>query len=415
MNKREINEIKALFKSADDNHIERIAGCYVDLEKNIVSTFNKAFLNIEREEIFKYLEIFSKTMSGTQGKNLLDMSFVLGNDGNRLLESMRKAELKDDNLNKLFFDKIIETYEFAGSYIILLVYQAYDVPGITGDGIKMTDASEEVFSYILCSLCPVGVTKPGLGYVEELNEFHNLKQDKVVKMPENGFLYPAFNDRSTDTSGLLYYTQKGDRAETAMLSDFLGVRSQIPPAEQKEIFQNIVMEAVAEEADMEVVAAIQENLVDMVSVKKKQGNTGTPVVIDKEDVSAVLKKSGLKEEKVKEFEEKFEAEFSSEEGGKQLYAANVLPASKKLEVKTPDVVVKINYDKTSLVETRVIDGKKCLVIELGEGLVVNGIPIQSGKQTDISIENNEADSDSEMTNISLPEEDILDRVPELGE
>ena len=375
MNKSEINEIKNLFRSVDDLGAERLCGCYVDGDKNIISQFSLSFLNIERDEKHKYVEIFKKALSGVQGKNLLDMSFTQETDGNKLLESMRRAQLKDDSLNQLFFDKIIETYDYVGPYLILVIYQAYDVPGITDDKIKMDDASEEVYSYILCCMCPIAVTKPGLGYYEETNDFHTLRQDKYVKLPENAFLYPAFNDRSTDTDAILYYTQKGANAEAALLNDFLGVKAPIPAVEQKEIFQNLVMEAVGEDTDVETITAIHENLAEMVSEKKEREETGRAVVIDKEDVAAVLKKSGIEEHKIADFRQNFEEVFDADDGRQELFAENIIPARAKLEMKTPDVVVKINYDKTSLVKTQIIDGKKCLVIELGEGLVVNGIPV----------------------------------------
>ena len=374
MNKKEINEIKSLFSDIDDIGIGKMCGCYVDGNRNIVSTFNQNFLSIEKEEMYKYLEIFQKTLSGTQGKNLIDMTFNPGSEGSRLLESMRQSGLEDDNLNKLFYDKVIETIDCVGGYLILCICQAYDVPGVTDDGIAMEDASDEVYKYILCSICPVGVTKAGLGYYEEVQEFHNLKQDKYVKLPEYGILYPAFNDRSADMDGILYFTKNGDGGETKMLGEFLNVSMPLPAAEQKEVFQSLVKETISDDTEFEVVTAIHENMAEMVQNKKE--NKAGPVFIGKDDVSCVLKKSGLPEEKVRSFERRYDEEFSSNDFQRELCAANVMPARSKLEVKTPDVVVRINYDKTSLVETRVIDGKKCLVIELGEGLVVNGIPIQ---------------------------------------
>ena len=375
MNKKEINEIKSLFTKIDDVAVERLCGCYVDGEKNIISTFNESFLLLEKDEMYKYMEIFRKSLSGTQGKNLMDMSFTHETDGSKLLETMRSSELKDETVNKLFFDKIIETYDFPGEYLILVIFQRYDVPGITDDGIKMEDASDEVYSYILCSLCPIGVSKLGLGYYEETNEFHTLQQDKYVKLPENAFLYPAFNDRSTDTNSLLYYSAKGDRSEEKMLNEFLGVKAPLPAVEQKEIFDALVRETMTEGTDVELVTAVQKNMAEMV-LEKKQESQGKPAVIQKEDVTAVLKQSGLQEEKVKNFSQRFDEEFGMDEAVQEIFAENIVPSRSKLEMKTPDVVVKINYDRTDLVETRIIDGKKCLVIELGEGLVINGIPVQ---------------------------------------
>ena len=56
-------------------------------------------------------------------------------------------------------------------------------------------------------------------------------------------------------------------------------------------------------------------------------------------------------------------------------AANVVN-TRKFEIKTPDIVIQVNPERTDLVETREIDGKKCLVIELNDEVEVNGITIK---------------------------------------
>ncbi len=75
MTKKEVNEIKSLFDTIQDCGIARLAGCYVNGEKEKALTFSEPFYNLPDEEKYKYLEIFRKTLSGTPGKNLLDMQF----------------------------------------------------------------------------------------------------------------------------------------------------------------------------------------------------------------------------------------------------------------------------------------------------------------------------------------------------
>ena len=76
MNKKEISEIKKQF-SPNNCAITRICGCYVDGEKNKKTELKEAFLSLSEEEMFKYFEIFKKTLSGTIGKNLINMEFPL--------------------------------------------------------------------------------------------------------------------------------------------------------------------------------------------------------------------------------------------------------------------------------------------------------------------------------------------------
>ena len=156
MTKKEINEIKALFDTIQECGIRELVGCYVDADRNKVKTFSESFHNLPEEEMHKYLEIFRRTLSGTPGKNLMDMHFEnteYDNNpiGKGLLQKLRASELKDEAALNEFYDKVIDTYSYVGNYLILLIYQNYDIPGITDDGLKMEDASAEIYSYILCS------------------------------------------------------------------------------------------------------------------------------------------------------------------------------------------------------------------------------------------------------------------------
>ena len=209
MTRKEINEIKSQF-NIEDCGILRLCGCYVDGEKNKVTTFNETFLNLPEEERHKYIDILKKCLSGTPGRNLIDMKFTLdayGKDQQRdFLLELRKCELNDDNLLNQLYDKIITSYYYPGNYLILIVNQTYDIPGVTADNIAMDDASDEVYNYILCCICPVTLSKAGLGYFENDKAFHNQTQSHMVDNPDIAFLFPAFNNRSTDDESIKIQT-----------------------------------------------------------------------------------------------------------------------------------------------------------------------------------------------------------------
>lgn len=369
MIRKEINEIKGQY-TLQDCGILKLRGCYVDGEKNKVTKLSETFLNLPEEEKHKYFDIFKKTLSGTPGKNLLDMKFnvdAYASDGARTkLFALRDSELKDETLLDEFYDKVITSYNYPGNYLILLINQVYDVPGKTSDGIEMEDASDEVYSYILCSICHVTLSKPGLGYNEENNEFHDLRQFHMVDVPDIGFLFPAFNDRSEDDDSVLFYTKDADDFQSSFLSYVLDCNVPMPAADQKETFQNIVTETLGEDCDYETIRNIHDNLNEMIEEAKGASELAT---LDKNTARQLLEKSGVKEEKLEDFEEHFE--MAAGEDGKML-AANVAE-TRKFEVKTPDVVVKVNPDKTDLVKTMVIGDKQCIVIEIDEHLEVNGI------------------------------------------
>ena len=213
MTKQEISEIKKLFTPKNCS-ITRICGCYVDGEKNKKTELKQAFLALPEEEMFKYFEILRKSLSGTIGKNLLNLEFPLKSETEggtqEFLLRLRDSRLKDDALLEQFYDRIIESYEYVGNYLILLIHDAYDVPGRTRDGIEMEDASDEVYDYILTCICPVDLSKPGLSYNAVENTFQNRIRDWVVGMPDAAFLFPAFNDRSTDLHSTLYYSKDAE-------------------------------------------------------------------------------------------------------------------------------------------------------------------------------------------------------------
>ena len=385
MTRKELSEIKSQY-TLENCGILRLCGCYVDGERNKITQFNENFLNLPEEEKHKYFDIFKKTLSGTPGKNLIDMKFnvdAYADEGARtFLMNLRDSGLKDDRLLDEFYDRIINNYSYVGNYLILLINQVYDIPTVTTDNIEMEDASDEVYSYILCSICHVNLSKPGLGYDEEDNNFHDKKQNHMVDVPDVGFLFPAFNKRSADEDMTVFYTKDVSEFEDGLIDCLLDCVAPLPAKQQKETFTSLVSEAVGEEADLQVVKNIHANLEQIIEEKKQE--SPVPVMLDKNEMKNLLEKSGVKEEKLENFEEHFE--MAAGEHGK-LVASNV-SSGKKFEVKTPDVVIKINSDKTDIVSTQVIDGRQCLVIQIDERLVVNGISVNpdTGEVIDRNVE-----------------------------
>ena len=307
MTRKELNEIKSQY-TLEDCGILRLCGCYVDGERNKITQFNENFLNLPEEEKHKYFDIFKKTLSGTPGKNLVDMKFnvdAYADEGARtFLMNLRDSGLKDDRLLNEFYDRIINNYSYVGNYLILLINQVYDIPAVTTDNIEMDDASDEVYSYILCSICHVNLSKSGLGYDEEDNNFHDKKQNHMVDVPDVGFLFPAFNKRSADEDMTLFYTKDVSEFEDGLIDCLLDCAVPLPAKQQKETFTSLVNEALGEEADLEIVKNIHENLEQIIEEKKQE--SPAPVMLDKTEMKDLLEKSGVKEEKLENFEEHFE-------------------------------------------------------------------------------------------------------------
>lgn len=374
MIKQEINELKRLYTPSNCS-ITRICGCYVDGEKNKKTDFKEAFLSLPEEEIFKYFELLRKTLSGSLGKNLLNLDFPLASEQEggtqAALLALRDSKLKDDALIEEFYDRVINTYEYVGNYLILLIHDAYDVPGKTTDGLTMDDASDTVFEYIMCCICPVNLSKPGLSYDSINNEFHNRIRDWVVEMPETGFLFPSFNDRATDIHSTLFYSKNPEEAHSEFVENILGCTMPLSAGTQKEAFQALIEETLGDEVEYEVVKNIHENLTEMIEEHKE---IPEPLTLDKHQVKSLFEKSGVKEEKLTDFDKLYDAAAGEDTS---LFVNNVANV-RTFEVKTPDVVVKVNPERADLVNTLQIDGKRCLVIEINDHVEVNGITIHQG-------------------------------------
>lgn len=371
MIKKEISEIKKQFTPSNCS-ISRICGCYVDGEKNKKAMFKEAFLSLPEEDMFKYFDILRKNLSGTLGKNLLNLEFPIDAEmeggPHEFLLKLRNSQLKDDELLESFYDRVIENYEYVGNYLILLIHDAYDIPGRTSDGIDMDDASDEVFSYIMCTICPVDLSKPGLSYNELENNFSNRTRDWVVGMPELGFLFPAFNDRSTDLHSTLFYSKDGNDLHDIFIEQMLGCPIPLPAGYQKESFQAIIEETLGEDCNYETVKTIHENLTELIEEHK---DAPEPLILDKYQVKTLLENSGVEEEQMQNFDKSFD-ETAGDKAA--IYASNIAN-TRAFEVKTSDVIIKVNPDRTDLIETREIDGRQCLVIAIEGGVEVNGIVV----------------------------------------
>lgn len=369
---KEILEIKKQF-TPENYAITRMCGCYVDHEKNRKCEINRSFLSLPEEEAFKYFEIFKQTLTGTLGKKLINMEFPLHQEEaggtQEFLYRLRNSKLEDEALIDEFYNKIIDNFEYGENYYIILIHAVYDVPGKASDGSEMFDASDNVYEYILCSICPVKLSKAGLSYDVDQNSIVGRNRDWVVDPPVKGFLFPAFNDRTADIHQALYFTKKPEELQPKLIEELLGSDIPLSAENQKVTFNEILSETLGEECNFEMVRCIHDNLQEMIEENKEEPE---PLELDKFDMRRLLEQSGASEEKL----EKVETVFTQTAGEKRrLMAANVAE-TKKFSIETPDVVIKVSPDRADLVETRIIDDRKCLVIAINDHVEVNGLDIE---------------------------------------
>lgn len=371
MNKKEILEIRKQF-TPDRCAITRICGCYVNHEKEKKTELKKAFLSLPEEEAFKYFDIFRHTLVGTVGKNLLNMDFPLDQEmpggAQEFLLKLRDSKLTDELLVEEFYDKVIDNYEYAENYYIILFHAAYDVPGRALDGEDMFDASDTVYEYIMCSICPVNLTKAGLTYNADTNNIEDRIRDWLVEAPRNGFLFPAFNDRAGDIHSILYYTKKAEEIQPEFIDAVLGSKIPLTAGDQKNSFQAIVSDTLGDNCNYETVRNIHDNICEMLEEAKESPD---PVELSKPDVKRLLERSGVSEENL----ESFDSQFEDIAGKQESFLATNITNTKTFQLETPDVVIKVNPERSDLVEIKEIDGRKCVVVAIDEHLEVNGIKV----------------------------------------
>ena len=373
MNKKEVLEIRKQYKP-EDCSITRICGCYVDGNKEILSQSKEAFLSLPDEEIFKYLTIFKQTLSGTIGKNLINMEFPLEQEmiggTQEFLLQLRDSKLQDDILLEEFYQKIIEHYDYGENYYIILIHVAYDIPGKSTDGSEMFDASDEVFDYILCSICPVHLSKEGLCYNPTTNHMENRIRDWLVEPPVKGFLFPAFNDRSNDIHSLLYFSKQAEDLQPAFIENALGCTLPMSAGSQKDTFQAVIMNTLGESCEYEVIRNIHDNLQEIIEESKESPDAP---VLTKPEFKRLLANSGATKENM----EQFDISFDHIAGEKAEFLVSNIAETRKFSIETPDVVIKVSPERSDLVEQKIIDGIPYIVIPMTDQIEVNGVRIRT--------------------------------------
>lgn len=377
MDKKAIAEIRKLM-TMNNCRIDKIRGCYVDENREIVTELHETFLALEESTVEKYCEIFRQTLGGKPGKNLFNLEFPLEEEaaGGRqdLLYRLEQSGLEDSTLVRAFWDRVIETVKFPEKYLILLAHGIYDIPGRTSDGFDMEDASDYVYSFILCSICPVILLKEGLCYDSDKKSFLDRRNDWAVQRPDTGFLFPAFNDRGPDIHQTLFFARRPDELHEEIPSDLLGCPMPLPEDDQRDVFKNVVEATLGRDCDFENVKNIHEAIGQLVEEEK---DSGEPPRIEKVQLRRILYENGADGDSL----DTFDAAFDEAVGvGGSLMAENAAD-TRKLEIKTPSLRITVKSEMADMIKTRFIDGIEYLTIPVADDIEVNGIRIlQSRKE-----------------------------------
>lgn len=372
MNKKEVNELRRRWKP-DKNAVSRLYGCFVNSNREIVADLDESLGLMPQEEAEKYLNLLKKVLSGALGKNLLDIVFtteqVTEGAEHKLLMELKNSELKDSHARQGFYQKVIQSMDMGeSSYLLLMASDRYDVPQKNSDVMGSSDA-DEVFSYFLCAVCPVKTEKTELGYFSGDNEFH-CSANQVVGAPEFGFLFPTFDDRSANIYNALFYSRKADELHHEFIDAVFHTDLPMPAAEQREAFEGALAEALGDSFDLDIIRAVHEQLAAKIE-EHLETKDPEPLTVSPHDIGDILLNCGIAEEQVQAFCTLCGERFGN---GAVLNPANLID-TKKAELKTERFSISIDPEYSYLLETKVLDGRKVLIIPVEDHVEFNGVAV----------------------------------------
>lgn len=374
MNEKEVGEIRRR-QRRDRSNMTAVFGCYVNENREIISQFRQSTGIMPENEADKYFGLLRKTLSGSLGRNLIDITFktsqVAGSPEHKLLMDLRSSRLENEEIREEFLKKVIDTVTIEGNYLILMGCDSYDVPFKSKDDALQPDSAEETYQYILCAVCPVKQTKATLHYVPEEKLFHDGAMLQQVGPPAVGFLFPAFDNRATNIYNALYYTRDVKSSQEALVEAVFNAPIPMPAAEQKKSFEALLQTSLGEQCSLDVVQNVHDQLCQRMELHK-ESKVPEPLTVGKEDVKEVLSSCGVSEEHVAKFSVDYDAVFGFEA---ELHPKNIID-SRHFEIQTPDVLIKVDPTRSDLIETRIIGGVKYIMICADENVEVNGVSIQ---------------------------------------
>lgn len=375
MNQRELNELRRRFKP-DRTAISKVYGCYVNSSRQIISYVDAPLGLLSQEEQEMYLNLLKKSLSGALGRNLIDIEFstrqVADSDEHRLLQTLRQTELQDSNARESLYRRIIDAIDMGeSSYLILLAADTYDVPHRSRDDQEVPDGSDTVFRYFVCAICPVKDPTLALQYSDQDKEFRGSSTGHIALPPVLGFLFPAFDDRSANIYNALFYSKDTAQLHQEVIDAVFCIQNApMSPQEQQNVFTSALTETLEKDCSYDVVQAVHEQLRGRIQ-EHKDSRDPEPLTLSVREVGDVLTGSGVPEEKVEAFQEACRRQYGQDAA---LNPRNIIEAG-KFQITTPEVKITVPPEYSYMVETRIIDGRRFILIPADDGVEVNGIPV----------------------------------------
>ena len=374
MNQKELNEIRRRFK-LDKNAISRIYGCYVNSNKEIISNIDASMGLMSQEEQEMYLGLLKKSLSGALGRNLIDIEFstaqVTDSDEHRLLQTVRQTALQDRNSREELCRRIIDAMDMGETnYLILLAADTYDVPYKGRDDETFSEGSDTVYKYFVCSVCPVKAPTLELKYSSEDSGFHSASTGHIALTPELGFLFPAFDDRAANIYTALFYSKNAAEIHREVIDAVFRIEPPMSAEEQKNVFSTALGDTLQKDCSYDVVQSVHEQLRQRIA-EHKESKDPELLALTVREMGDVLTNSGVPAEKVEAFQQECRRQYGEDAA---LNPKNIIESG-KFQITTPEVKIAVAPEYSHMIEARVIDGRRYILIPADEGVEINGIGV----------------------------------------
>ncbi|WP_312471350.1 DUF4317 domain-containing protein [Neobacillus sp.] len=382
MNKKDIANIRKQFKL--DNHLMNIREIFnVYVQKESAEIYHQVcqpfpLLDHEAQELF--LANFKKVLTGHLDAKLFELKFRRDVDYSTqgiLFEGLRadSADWQDNMLDivgKIFAHAV---YEF--DTVVTFIRGEYRKPTKKRGQESEEGGDDEVYSneFILCSLNKTDLPKKALlfDYIEkEFKSYHVVDPIINLDSPMSGFLFPAFNDNAADVNHILYCAGKVNQPDFTFIEKVLDCEDIITPQEDKDCFDFILKEVIGEEVDSAVISNVYEEI-DRVVQENQEKEDSEPPTLDHRDIERILTVSGVENVETAKVEHAFKSVVADEKH--EFKASSLIPKNIKISTKVANVT--INPKDLKNLKYITYEGKRCLLLEVDEEVVVEGFRLES--------------------------------------
>lgn len=371
MNKKELAEIKKNFSDTSGFFtLNRVITVYIDPQKNVRCKTNRLYSLIPEEEGSVLMESLSKIFRGSLGKGLLEYSFPNAEyeeDGaQKTLYDAMKTKLTDEAAADKLIVRIINNLAYEAAYTLIIGHCSYSIMSKDRNDESLDNAADE-YNFIVAAICPANTSDDGLMFDSETNTIvKKANTDLIIsREPTDGFFFPVFSDRAPDVNSVMYFTKSPKKPNISCIDDVLGCEFIMSAHGEKETFQAVLNDVAGDELNYTVITQVNERLRELVANSKNE--TELPV-LDGNKMYTILSDSGVSDERL----EALPAIYKNKVGDGVLTATNLV--ENKTTLSTPEITVNISKDATDKVRTTVVDGRRCLIIDLDDPAIqINGM------------------------------------------